>query len=234
MAEKMTRKLPSHHARLSRIGALLSPAVALLMLASCGMPASSEQLLARARHDFDYGRVEQAEATYRQVLERWPGDPDANIGLAECLMASGQPGAALLPLQVAAAERPRDFEVAKALAEAYALAGERSKVYQLLRDRAVEQRRIEAWLLIGEYALRFDDPDTAGTAIATAIELSDGRESQPYLDAAKFAERIGDQRTAIRRLRQAYGIDPDDPRVIAMLREYGEVPGPTIALPPGR
>lgn len=203
-------------------------------MASCSVPPSSEQLVARAEHDFDYGRVEQAEVLYRQVLDRFPGDADANLGLGRCLLSLDRPSEALLPLQIAAAERPRDFEITRTLAEAFALAGERTKVYQLLRDRAVEHGRVEAWLLIGEYALRFDDPDTAGNAIVAAIDLSDGREAQPYLDAASFAERIGDQAEAIRRLRQAYGIAPEDPRVIAMLQEYGEVPGPTIALPPGR
>ncbi len=222
---------PRRAARLALL--LLLPAAAGAMV-SCNLPPSSERLIARAEHDFDYGRVEQAEAAYREVLQRFPGDADANLGLGRCLLAMGRPSEALLPLQIAAAERPRDFEIARTLAEAYALAGERTKVYQLLRDRAVEHGRVEAWLLIGEYALRFDDPDTAGTAIVAAIELSDGREAEPYLDAARFAERIGDQAEAIRRLRQAYGIAPEDPRVIAMLREYGEVPGRTIALPPGR
>ena len=70
-------------------------------------------------------------------------------------------------------------------------------------------------------------------ALETAIRLDGARSVEPYLDAAGFAERLGDIDQALRRLRQAYGIDPRDQRVQQRLRALGEVPGPTILLPPG-
>ncbi len=67
-----------------------------------------------------------------------------------------------------------------------------------------------------------------------AIVIDDGRGVEPYLAAASFAEQIGDVDLAIRRLRQAYGIDPYHEQVKSKLVAMGEIPGPTIALPPGR
>ena len=45
---------------------------------------------------------------------------------------------------------------------------------------------------------------------------------------------MGQSDEAIRRLRQAYAIAPDDEAVNVMLVEYGEIPGPTLGLAPGR
>ena len=78
------------------------------------------------------------------------------------------------------------------------------------------------------------DIDSANLAVETAIEIDDGRTPQPYLDSADLAERLGDLELAIRRLRQAYGIDPDDEAISDRLMALGEIPGPTVALPPGR
>lgn len=204
------------------------------LLAGCQKGPSSQSLLERADYDFEYGRYEQAAERYQLVLDRYPGDPDANIGLGRSMLELDRTAEARSALELAAVARPADFEVCRLLAEAMYEDRDTVRLYQLLRDQAVEHRRPEAWLLMAEYALALDDPDTAQTAITAALELSDGSDPEPYLEAARFAERIGDQNEAVRRLRQAYGIAPEDPRVIAGLQEYGEVPGPTIALPPGR
>ena len=82
--------------------------------------------------------------------------------------------------------------------------------------------------------MALNDPDSAQVALETAIAVDEGKTVEPYLQAAAFAQRLGDLEMALRRLRQAYGINPYDERVKQRLRELGEVPGPTIALPPGR
>ena len=203
-------------------------------LAACQKGPSSEALLERADYDLEYGRYEQAAETYQLVLDRYPGDPSANMGLGQALLELDRTAEARAALELAAVAEPSNFEVCRLLAEAMFQEGDTVRLYQLLRDQAVEQRRLEAWLLMAEYALALDDPDTAQGAITAALEVSDGSTPEPYIEAARFAERIGDQKEAIRRLRQAYGIAPQDPRVVAGLQEYGEIPGPTIALPPGR
>lgn len=200
----------------------------------CQKGPSSEVLLERAGHDYEYGRYEEAAQTYQIILDRYPGDPQANLGLGRSMLELDRLAEARSALEIAAVANPDDFEICKALAEAMFKDGDTVRLYQLLRDQAIEQQRLEAWLLMAEYALASDDPDTAQTAITAALDLSDGSTPEPYLEAARFAERVGDQAEAIRRLRQAYGIAPEDPRVIVGLQEYGEVPGPTIALPPGR
>ncbi|MGA1046069.1 MAG: tetratricopeptide repeat protein [Phycisphaerales bacterium] len=191
-------------------------------------------MLADGEHAYRYGRYEEAAVDFRQVLDRYPGDVQANVGFARTQIALGNLDAARSALETAAASKPEDFEISLLLAEVLFKQRDTTRLYQLLRDRAVEQGRVDAWIVMARYALELDDPDTAQTAVVAALEISDNTSPEPYLLAAELAERVGDQKEALRRIRQAYGLAPNDPRIDAMLREYGEVPGPTIALPPGR
>lgn len=203
-------------------------------LGGCMKGKSSEQLLADGDHAYRYGRYEEAAGDFQQVLDRYPGDVQANVGYARTQIALGNLDAARTALETAAASKPEDFEISLLLAEVLFRQQDTTRLYQLLRDRAVEQGRADAWIVMARYALELDDPDTAQMAVTSALEISDDTSPEPYLLAAELAERVGDQKEALRRLRQAYGLAPNDPRIEAMLREYGEVPGPTIALPPGR
>ena len=102
-----------------------------------------------------------------------------------------------------------------------------------MQDRGNLQRSIPSFMLLADYALQMDDPDTANTAVRGAILLAEGKDVQPYLKAVEVSERLGDTKTAGRRLRQAYTIDPKSPAVNAKLAEYGLAAGETTGLPPG-
>jgi hypothetical protein len=78
-----------------------------------------------------------------------------------------------------------------------------------------------------------NDPDTATAAVNGAVVLADGQEIEPYLKAVEVARLVGDEKTAVRRLRQAYAIDPKAPAVVSRLAEFGLADDPTTALPPG-
>ncbi|MGA1466177.1 MAG: tetratricopeptide repeat protein [Phycisphaerales bacterium] len=226
----------THVSRSRRLvpNAVLFALAAIAVLGGCVKGKSSEQLLADGEHAYRYGRYEEAAGDFRQVLDRYPGDVQANVGFARTQIALGNLDAARSALETAAASKPEDFEISLLLAEVLFKQRDTTRLYQLLRDRAVEQGRVDAWIVMARYALELDDPDTAQTAVVAALEISDNTSPEPYLLAAELAERVGDQKEALRRIRQAYGLAPNDPRIDAMLREYGEVPGPTIALPPGR
>lgn len=226
----------THVSRSRRLvpNAVLFALAAIAVLGGCVKGKSSEQLLADGEHAYRYGRYEEAAGDFRQVLDRYPGDVQANVGFARTQIALGNLNAARSALETAAASKPEDFEISLLLAEVLFKQRDTTRLYQLLRDRAVEQGRVDAWIVMARYALELDDPDTAQTAVVAALEISDNTSPEPYLLAAELAERVGDQKEALRRIRQAYGLAPNDPRIDAMLREYGEVPGPTIALPPGR
>ena len=207
--------------------------IAIMLLAGCGQRPIDT---IRTRGDFLYDRGEYAEAAaeYAQITDRYPGDWEAHYRLGLCRLELNELAAARRELEVAHTIKPRNADVVDALAEAMLLQGLEDQVYTFVKEQAEREQTVRAWLRLGRYAARIGDADSAQTAFETAIVLDRGETVEPYLQASKFAEDLGDMDRALRRLRQAYGIDDDDPRVLKRLRELGEIPGPTIALPPGK
>ena len=183
---------------------------------------------------YERGDYASAAAKYAQIADRYPGDWEAHYRLGLCRLEMGELSAARRELEVARTSRPRDPDVVDALAEAILLQGDEAELFSYVKKRAESEQTVRAWLRLARYAARLGDADSAQTAFETAIVLDDGKTVEPYLQTAKFAEDLGDMDQALRRLRQAYGINPRDPRVAQRLRELGEVPGPTIVLPPGK
>ncbi len=180
------------------------------------------------RHDYN-----KAATEYAEITNRYPGNWRAQFRLGLCLLEIGQPARAREALEVAHTHRPRNPQIADALAEAFFQLGEESRLFAFLRQRAESMQTSGAYLRLFRYSLELGDPDSAAVALDKAIVLDDGQTVEPYLAAASFAERLGDLETALHRLRQAYGIDHTDGRVLQRLKDLGEIPGPTLGLPSG-
>jgi tetratricopeptide (TPR) repeat protein len=204
----------------------------LLVLAGCQRPIDSM----RTHGDwlFDRGEYADAAAEYAQITDRYPGDWRAHYRLGLCRLELNELSAARRELEVAHTIKPRNADVVDALAETMLLQGQEDQLFRFVKEQAELEQTVRAWLRMARYAARIGDADSAQTAFETAIVLDKGMTVEPYLQASKFAEDLGDMDEALRRLRQAYGIDDEDPRVLQRLRELGEIPGPTIALPPGK
>ena len=210
----------------------------LLTMTAIMVGCASQQPVTSIRNDADFnyrqGRFAEAAEQYAEITARYPGDWEAQYRLGKSFLELEQYDAARRALEVAHTRKPGNAEISDALAEVMYQQGEESRLYAFLRERAQSQQTVHAYRRLAEYALAMNDPDSAKSAIKTAIELDDGQSVEPYLDAAKLAERLGNIDQALRRLRQAYGINPHDPRVKERIVALGEVPGPSIALPPGR
>ena len=209
----------------------------MLLLAFAGGCASIRPV-DRIREDgdrlFDRGEYAQASSEYREIVDRYPGDWEAQYRYGLCQLELGFPERARTAIKVAHDRRPDDLEIADALAEAIFQTGDAPQLYAFLRSRVDAEGTAHAWLMLGRYSMELNDPDSARVAIDTAIALDPESSVEPYLAAADLAERLGDIPLAVRRLRQAYGIEPRNAEVARRLRGHGEIPGPTIALPPGR
>jgi Tfp pilus assembly protein PilF len=112
--------------------------------------------------------------------------------------------------------------------------GDESRLFAFLRGRAESTQSVEAYLKLAQYSIELNDPDSAQTAIDTAIEIDQGRSTGPYIEAARLAERLGHLDDAVARLRQAYGINPYDHRIMEQMKALGEDPKSVTPLPPGR
>jgi tetratricopeptide (TPR) repeat protein len=208
--------------------------LSLILLPACAVHTPVETLRERGDAHFARGEHDRAAEQYSQITDRYPGDWEAQYRLGVSLLELDEPSEARRALEMAHSHRPGHDGIANALAEAMFRLGDERQLFAFLRERADSRQSPAAHLHLAHYAMEMGDPDSAQVAINKAIVLDDGRSVVPYLAAAALAERLGDMDLAVRRLRQAYGINPLDERVRTRLRELGEVPGPTLALPPGR
>jgi tetratricopeptide (TPR) repeat protein len=205
----------------------------LVVLCGCNQPPA-ESLRARGDRLYQRGDYPAAAEEYSKVTQQYPGDWQAHYRLGHCRLELGELSEARRELEIAHTSRPRDADVVDALAETMFQQGDEAMLYALLKQQTESERTVRSWLRLARYAEELGDADSAQTALETAIVLDEGRTVEPYLQASAFASKLGDIEEAVRRARQAYGIDPRDPRVNKALRELGEVPGPTIALPSGK
>jgi tetratricopeptide (TPR) repeat protein len=218
------------------ISHIVRVAVAFSMIVVVGCQSARPIETIRASGDYkmrqgDYGG---AADEYGEIISRYPGDWKAQYEYGLCMLELKQYAAARRAMEIAYNAKPNDVDVAMGLAEAMFRQGDESRLFAFLKQRAAEQQTIEAYLALAKYSLDMNDPDTARVALETAIVIDDGQSTEPYLQSAALAERLGNLDEAIRRLRQAYGINPDDRRVTMMMVTLGETPGPAQALPPGR
>lgn len=206
--------------------------LAATLLHGCGS-TSTEGLRSKADFRFKRGEYHQAVSDYSEIVDRYPGDWRVQQRLGECYLEIGDPNRAREALEVAHSHRPNNTQIIDSLAEAMFRQGDETRLFAFLRERAESTQSPAAYLRLARFSIELNDPDSAKLAIDTAIVLDDARTVEPYLAAANLAQRVGDIDDAIFRLRQALGVDLKDKRVLQRLEELGEIPGPTLALPPG-
>lgn len=198
------------------------------------LPDTPTTILMRdGNHEFEWGRYDTAAEYYGRILDREPGDPHALEMYGRCMMELGRPADAAEAFTVAVARRPGDRDLLILLAQASFDSGEVDEAFELVRTWALDNTDATAWLVLADFAQRSNDPDTARDAIMRSIEIDPTSGPEVYLASASLERSLGENATALRRLRQAYGLAPEDPAIADLLRSYGEVPGPTLILPPG-
>jgi len=221
-------------ARSTVVSALVLACLAPLALSGCAKQTPLYLLEQKADNEFEYGRWQQASEYYAEVVQRDPSNGNAQFRYGLSLINEGLYSKAEGPLLTAQALDPDNDEIVYALARVMDECGQHAKLFAMLRDRARDNRSVTTWMVVVEYAEKLDDYDTALEAVRNACAVDSGEYVEPYYRAAVLLGRIGRTDDAIRRLRQAYAIDPTDEEVVGLLVEYGEVPGPTLGLAPGR
>ena len=198
-----------------------------LTIVGCGQP-SNTTLLEQGNYAMWQNRWSDAANSFTKATSQHPGDWEAQYKLGKCYLEMGEPQRASQSLAVAESLRPNDIEVSDLYAESLLLSGERDLLFTYLFERAKRVESARAWMVFAEYTMEIDDPDSAITAINTAIKLSDGTDARPHVIAAAFAERLGDDTLAVTRWEEAWIIEPTNEDISNALRAHGVVPGPTM------
>jgi len=209
-----------------------------LALPGCSSKKSLIQLREEGQNHLDRNRYREAQLSFAQVLEVKPEDAVANYGVGRALLAQGDPLRARTHLEIAYQQSSHNpgltFEIGTALAEAMALSGDKQGMVLFLRDAAQSRGEVRDYILWGDMAARYGDPDSAELAYRTAVRIERTPTVLPYWKLAMFYESIGKTEAATHRFRQAYAIEPDNPQVIEKLESYYAVVGPSLKIAPDR
>ena len=206
------------HGRVRFAASILPASLALLLAAGCASTGSAESKANEADERLRYGRYDEAAAAVEPVVQKNPGDWRAQFAYGRALMGQGKLEDARRALDRAYRLQPTNEEVCISLAECMAAQKDVKDSYQLLRAFGRDFRSWRAYLALSRIAETSGDPDTAATAAVDAIKVNEPLPGQrpsiePYMRAADLSFRFGRESDGVRRLRQAYGILPDDPRI---------------------
>lgn len=227
-----------HPTRRSAVAASLALPLGLAaLLGGCKTPAA-ENRVAQADEYLKHNQYKQAGDVIAPVVADQPGNWRAQFAYGRSMLGQGDLEAARRSLDRAYRLKPDAVAVVTSLAECMSRQKDVKDAYQLLRSFGKEFRSWRAYLALSTVAEQSGDPDTAVTAADDAIKVNEpvpgGRPSiEPYMRAAELAFKFGKEPAGVRRLRQAYGIIPDDPRIVEQLRAHGVTIGKETALPLG-
>ncbi len=208
-----------------------------MTLAGCQGPRSTEQSIDLGNHYLEFGEWQKAANEFRPVTVNSPGLWQGEYGYGVAMSQLGDLVTARRCLETANDQSPGNMQIIEALAEVMFRQGDNGQLFQLLRGAGASLGRTEPYLILGLYAIKLKDNDSAILAFQSAIEVDSGavrpRTTEPYYQLAMLQFSLGNKPEATRRLRQAYGISASDPRVIQSLQMEGVALDASTALPPG-
>lgn len=181
---------------------------------------------------YKQGDYASAKTEYLEYIERAPGNSHVHHMLGNAYVKLGETGMGREQLYIANTLRVEDDEIFADLCEALYQDKKYDDLNRLLRTRTIDRGRMQDWALLATYADKLNDRDEAQRGWLTAAQVDGGKSVVPQLGLAKLYAKVGDQARARRRLAMAYAIAPQNGEVIQMIREMGEIPGPTFAITP--
>jgi tetratricopeptide (TPR) repeat protein len=214
--------------KLSRLFALSLCA----FVASCASERPVFVVIESGDRAFENNDYALAATEYREAVSRRPGEIEGRRGLAEALLALDRPDEAREQAEMVYSIRPNDHESINLLARTMLRSGDTAGMETLVRGRANETGRAEDWLLLGELLAEAGDADAAEVALTTAATVDRGQSLAYQKALADFYLNLGDTAQALTRYRMALYIDSADEQTRAAIRTLGEIPGPTMSLPP--
>ena len=221
----------SRAGRVARTGAFGVGVLSLVLgVAGCSRPLS--QVRAGANQHYFDGRYADAQPLYQEIVDRRPGDARSNYELGRNLLAMGQITEARERMILAYNLEPSNETYFEGMADALAAAGNEDDLFDALEHRIADRGGVADYIMLGRYAQKIGKADEAERAFLGAAEIDGGKTAAPQKALAEFYRSIGDTDAEVRRLRMMLWFDRQDAAVNARLRELGQIPGPTFALPP--
>lgn len=181
---------------------------------------------------FKRGEYEAARVEYKEYVQRKPGEAEVQLAYAKTLIALNDPAAAVEHSAIAFDQMPESEDAIETRAQALAGAGQTEELFRFLRGLADGRGSTGDYIRLGRYSAKLGDADGAEHALLTAARVDGGKTLAPQMALANFYAGIGDTANEKQRLRMALYLDPVNDEVNRRLRALGEIPGPSLALPP--
>ncbi len=220
-----------------RMIGVLGGLVLAAMLSGCVVDATFYQERGLRRYH-ELNRPDAAQEDFQRAVDRRPTLWLSQYHLGLIALEKGETLRARRHLEIALTlvqdRAGRAEPIIDALAEAIFREGDYPRLFGLLNQACDQYGTISHFLRRAKYYVKAGDHDNAQIAFRQAIKIAEPDDVEPYLALAGFYEEVGAKDTALVTLRQAYSVRPGDKRVSDAIRRLGEVPGPTIALPPAR
>jgi TolB-like protein/tetratricopeptide (TPR) repeat protein len=212
--EEALRLAPEDSAVLSTAGSLLAAlgrrreALALTESLAARDPANPTPFISIGQGHFESGRFDEAIAAYRKALQLNPTRPTAHYGIADCLIAKGEPRAALAEIQL----EPEDSPWRKiGLPVVWHALGEDANAEAALAE-LIRDLEKDAAYNIAYVQAQLGHADATFEWLDKAVAYKDPGLAQILFDERGFA--------AVR----------DDPRWLKFLESIGRAPGQLAAI----
>lgn len=203
-----------------------------LMLGGCEAGPSLRAMRTQGDRALEQRNYAEAVDWYEQYVQRRPIEPEVRYRLGTAYLGLKKPVKAREEF-LQGLENDDDVDrYIEGIATALVETGQRDQLFNVLRRHASNTRQPKDYILFGKFASIVGDPDTAEVAFSEAALLDQGRSVEPQLALADFYGSLGDTGREIERLRMVLFIDVTNEAANARLRELGEVPGPSIVIPP--
>lgn len=229
MANHDAIRTPSRHTTITLAWALCLP----LVIAGCQTAANLRE---EGRLALNRGQYARALDKCSLAVEKDPSSAHSQYQLGLAYLALDRGFEAQYALEKAHALEPDDREltpdILDALAEALSQQDRTANLYAFLDKMVETYRTTRDYLRQAEYLAKSGDPDAARLSFRKAAYFADPGDVEPYLAIADFYTAISDQPNAVTALRYANYVAPGNLDVAERLRQFGIVPGPTVAQAP--
>jgi len=203
-----------------------------LAAGGCGTGPSANALGIFGDTALDAGNYAEAVGYYEQYVDRRPLDPEGRYKLATAYLGDNRPSMAREQFIRGFELRGSDDRFIEGTADTLVEMGQQDELFKLLRNRAQKSQAIVDYIRLGRFSARVGDADEAEQALLFAAKLDEGMSIEPQLELAEFYGSLSDDVRQLERLRMALFIEPDNKAVMDAIRELGEIPGPSFAIPP--
>ena len=172
-------------------------------------PQPAAATLSRAMDEHRAGRLDEAEASYRLVLERQPEQPDALNYLGVLLHQTRRSEEAIALLRQSTAQRPDSSHFHANLGKVLQDCGNVAESIGYYREAlALDPRSAEAWNNLGTALMAVDDVDEAADAFKKAVDFKPDH-PEAFHNLGNALVRQGRLDDAISCYRHSIALDPN-------------------------